>query len=194
MTYGEPMVARVIGVQKARLVGVRKAKLTRGADWDLDKAVVVYTECGLQKILVELGLADKAFAWPAAESEGQHGSTPDEAGIEATDGSALAVESPISPEKIVVIAAAAAQAVGVECVRVVSIEEARPLVDLVVTSISRNPTIVYAQLLDGSDQVEVKVATNVNFIPGQALQARAPAAGASLYYFEGRCPRWKGRY
>ena len=191
MTYAEPMVARVIGVQKAHLVGVRKAKLARETDWTLDKAVVVYTEAGLAKILVELGLANAAFVWPTGETADQSGETEAEPRIEAISGSGVAMAPAIEPEKIAAIAAAVA--VAGECARVVSVEEARPLVTLVVARTSRNPSILYARPVDG-EEVTVKVSYNAHFLPGMQLQARAPVAGASLYYFEGRVPRWRGRY
>jgi hypothetical protein len=198
MTYAEPMVARVIGVQKSRLVSVRKLKLARDVDWLLEKAVVVYTEAGLAKILVELGLANGAFLWPTAENEGQAGCAEREAEIEATDGLGEAIETEVEPEKIAVIAAAVATFSPGELVSSLAIAidkvAARSLVDLVLVRTSRNPMIVYATPAAGGEEVPVKVANNAHFIPGMHLTARAPVEGSSLYYLEGRVPRWRGRY
>lgn len=193
-TFPEPMVARVIGVAKPRLVALRKTKLTRDTDWTLAKAVVVYTEAGLAKILAELGLAETAFTWPEAEMVGQDSDNADGHAPAATDGADEATESATKPELAKNSADGAVAAVA-KAVDAVKSHDARlALVDLVVVRTSRNPSILYAVPAEGGEEVPVKVASNMNFIAGMRLQARAEGAGGSLYFLEGRCPRWRGRY
>lgn len=177
-TYPEPMVSRVIGVAKPRLAVHRKLRLTREEDWVLDNAVVAYTEAGLKKMLEVLGLSGAVFDWP---SSGSGGNPPAAfaARIEAIDGAGGAVETSSMLEKI---------HESVE--RLEAADDARPRVKLTVSRVSRNPTIVYGVTLEG-EEVPVKVANNVNFIPEMVLEARPEG---NVYYFEGRCPRWRGRW
>lgn len=175
-TYTEPMVARVIGVAKPRLAVLRKLRLTREVDWVLANAVVAYTEAGLKKMLDVLGLSGAVFEWPDMDGSAN---PPAEfaARLEAVDGAGGGLESVV--EKI---------SVGVE--RLEAARAARPRVRLTVTRVSRNPAIIYAATLEG-EEVPVKVANNVNFIPEMVLEARPEG---NVYYFEGRCPRWRGRW
>lgn len=73
-------------------------------------------------------------------------------------------------------------------------EQARPLVVLRVRKIPLNPHLILARLEGGTTDVRVRVKTNVNFIPGMPIRARAPAAGSDVYSHEGHCPRRRGHY
>jgi hypothetical protein len=164
--YPEPLVARTTGVNRETVAATRKAALAKGTDWTLENSVVCYTAPGLEKLISALGLAETAFVWPAAPTAtGDRSATPPRA------------ES--GPEKF------AAQCAG---------EPPRPLAELRVVALSRNPAILQATPDGGATTVCVRVRSNANFLPGMPLRARAPAPGASLYHFEGQCPRWKGRY
>lgn len=188
-SFPEPLVARVVGIQKARIASIRRSKLSRDADWQLEKSVVAYTSGGLDRLLAELGLSGRVYTWPE-QSGGECPAGADAPQIEASAGQGEALETEIPPEKIAVITAAALAA-GVE--RVLEIRAANELVHLTVTRISRNPSIVYA-VGDAGAEVSVRVASNVNFLAGMGLTARPPSAGSTLYYLEGRCPRWRGRW
>jgi hypothetical protein len=166
MNFPEPLVARSTGVNRERVAAARKASLVKGDDWTLENSVVCYSAEGLKKLLGALGLAEGAFAWPRAACEGG-------------DPKATPLRGEPDVKKSVEVVAAA--------------EAARPVVDLKVAALSRNPTIIEAVGPDAR-RVSVRVRSNVNFLPGMALKAREPAPGASLYHFEGQCPRWKGRY
>ena len=189
-SFPEPLVARTLGVQKGRIASLRRVKLARDVDWQLEKSVVVYTQAGLDHLITELGLAGRVYTWPDQSSPESAGGPP-EPQIEASGDTGKALEEQIPPEKIAVITAAALAA-GVE--RVVEIREADALVGLTVTRTSLNPTIVFASIPGSDAEVPVRVASNVNFMAGMAIHARPPAAGGTLHYFEGRCPRWRGRW
>lgn len=74
-------------------------------------------------------------------------------------------------------------------------EQARPVLVLTVTKIARfNPHIVFARQEGATADVRIRVKTNVNFIPGMSIRARAPAAGSDVYSHEGHCPRRRGHY
>ena len=178
-TYSEPMVARVIGVNKSRVASMRKFKLSRPADWELENAVVVYTEAGLKNLLAALGLRAGDFAWPAPEAS----DTPQVqfvARIEAIDGAEQATES----------TGAMLEKIHEGVARLEAVDAARPVVKLTVTRISRNQTILYAATVEGGE-VPVKVSSNVNFVPEMTIEARPYG---HVYFFEGRCPRCKGRF
>lgn len=197
--YPEPLVARTTGVSREKVAEARRSALVKGDDWQLENSVVCYTAPGLKKLLGSLGLADAPLAWPDASSAPRDPSATPPSGT--PDGSAAPAE------KSAIALAPAAVAARVSAAGAVS--AARPLVELLVVSLSRNPTIVHARraearpvdIQDAEPRAEpraelllVRVRTNANFVVGMRLKARAPAPGATLYHFEGQCPRWKGRY
>lgn len=182
-SYPEPMVARVTGVSRETLAKTRKADLLKGEDWTLADSVVCYTPPGLKKLLSSLGLGDTAFAWESPATA-------------TSDRSATPPSATSDPKKIssVPVAVSAAGAVAARVEAAAADVAARPIVELTVTKISRNPSIVHATEGEGRADVLVRVRTNANFTPGMRLPARAPAPGSLLYHFEGNCPRWKGRF
>lgn len=176
-SFPEPMVARVTGCSRETLVGVRRTFMEKDTHWTLENSVVCYTPAGLKKLLEATGLGNEAFAWEAAPTgKGDPSATPLRS---ASDVKKISPGGPVRAVAAGVAAAGAAVA-------------ARPLVALRVTAISRNPAIVHAT--DGQATHLVRVRTNENFTVGMPIKARAPAAGSTLYYYEGNCPRWKGRY
>lgn len=182
-SYPEPMVARVTGVSREVVATTRKAALVKLEDWTLVDSVVCFTAPGLKKLLSSLGLAEDAFAWEGAPAApGDRSATPPSAPSDPEKNSS--VPAAVSPAGAV---AARVEAAAAEVA-------ARAAVDLTVTKISRNPTIVHASPGPGAEDVLVRVRTNVNFTAGMPITARAPAVGSQLYHFEGNCPRWKGRY
>ncbi|MFA6959918.1 MAG: hypothetical protein WC205_04105 [Opitutaceae bacterium] len=208
MIYSEPLVARVTGLSKSLIVGKRKASLVKGADWDVDRNTVCYTEAGLKKLLGALGLSGAVLAWPA-EGEGQVGGSDEEPEGEASDGAGEAVAQPPQPgpvvEKLAVGPTCPPPAVGLPGVlieeatadtvakAVAKIQDA-DLVELTVKKISFNPTILHAAGADGV-VVTVRVTSNANFLPGMKLKARPPVKGAvQVYSMVGHCPRWRGRF
>lgn len=187
--YPEPLVARNTGVSREKVAEARRAALVKGDDWQLENSVVCYTAPGLKKLLDSLGLADAPLAWPDASSAARDPS--------ATPPSSAPDQASVPAEKSSIALAPAAVAARVSAAGAVS--AARAFVDLVVVSLSRNPTIVHARRVadacpDPRAYVLVRVRTNANFVSGMKLKARAPAPGSTLYYYEGQCPRWKGRY
>lgn len=176
--YPEPLVARVTGVNRHVLAAARRMHLQKGDDWTLENSVTCYLPSGLKKLLAALGLSDAALAWPDAPTA-------------TDDRSATPPDVTPDPEKNPVPPAPSAVATRVDAVG--AGDSARPLVDLKVTAISRNPSIVHAAAT-GRPAVLVRVRTNMNFVVGMPIRARAPAPGGTLYFFEGQCPRWKGRY
>lgn len=177
MTYPEPLVARTTGVNRETVAAARKSILEKGTDWTLENSVVCYSADGLKKLLRTLGLAEAPFVWP-------------DAGNATGDPAATPLRFTSVPQKISVSAGAVAARVAAAGVTAA----ARPLVDLRVTTLSRNPSIVHASADGGRTLVLVRVRTNVNFTAGMLIRARAPGPGGTLYHFEGQCPRWKGRY
>ncbi len=172
--FPEPMVARVTGVHRETLAQARRLSLAKGNDWTLENSVVCYTPAGLKKLISAVGLGGETFVWETAPTgTGDPVATPPRA-------------SPDSKK----IPAAGTVAAGVAAAGVAV--AAREVVALKITSVSRNPSIVHAT--DGKTAVLVRVRTNENFTAGMPIKARAPAAGSTLYHFEGNCPRWKGRY
>lgn len=70
-----------------------------------------------------------------------------------------------------------------------------------VVSAPKNPHLVIAVPADedglpirGAGQARVKVASNVNFVPGMLLKATPVAGVAGLFRLVGACPRSKGRF
>ncbi len=173
--FPEPMVARVTGVHRETLAVARRTSLAKGADWTLENSVVCYTPPGLKKLLSALGLGGETFVWEsAATGTGDRSATPPDSRPD--------VKKNLAGGAVGAGVAAAGEAV-----------EARAMVELTVTTISRNPSILHAQD-EAKRSVLVRVRTNVNFTAGMPIKARAPAPGSTLYHFEGNCPRWKGRY
>lgn len=74
--------------------------------------------------------------------------------------------------------------------------QTRPdVVDLICMRMPMNRHIVLARMKDAprtAALVRVRVRDSSNFVAGMELQARH--LGADLYQFEGRCPRYHGRY
>lgn len=66
--------------------------------------------------------------------------------------------------------------------------------DLVIEACCRNPKIVLArgEGLDGLQRVRVR--SNANYAAGMRLRCRRSTAVADLWVYEGRAPRWKGRW
>lgn len=183
ISYPEPLVARVTNVNRATLASTRRAKLEKGTDWTLENSVTCYTATGLKKLLGALGLADAPLVWPdPATATRDPSATPPSAASEPEAAPAKNSSIALAP---VAVAARVAEAGAVSA--------ARPVAELIVAEISRNPTVLRARLEDGR-LVLVRVRSNANFTPGMRLKARAPGPGGTLYSFEGQCPRWKGRF
>lgn len=197
MIYSEPLVARVTGLSKSLIVGKRKASLVKGADWDVDRNTVCYTEAGLKKLLGALGLSGAVLAWPA-EGEGQEGGAAEEPAGGASDCAGEAVEQPteveLTDEKLAVLAAGAIEPAADSVAKAVAEIQDADLVELTVKKISHNPTILHAAGADGV-VVAVRVVSNANFLPGMKLKARPPVKGSMpVYSMVGHCPRWRGRF
>lgn len=62
---------------------------------------------------------------------------------------------------------------------------------LTVAWLPRNPRLLMGKTVAG-ELVRVRVARQVNFLPGMRLEAREEQVG--LWVFEGRCPRFRGRW
>lgn len=170
-------MARSLNVSRDTLATVRQQRLVKGTDWTSERNAVCFTSVGLKKMLGVLGLAETLLAQfdaPTATG-GPSGATPE---ADSIDGKKIAAPATLASQ---VTAAARAEA-------------ARPTVDMRVVSLSRNPTILHASADSGKTTVLVRVRTNENFVPGMPIRVRAPAPGQQLHFFEGHCPRWKGRY
>ena len=188
----EPTVARAVGISKARLVAFRKNSLEREVDWRLEGAVVTYTAGGLEKLLAGLGLAADAFK-PAVFEEAVFARRgPESEQIEAIGGGGEATE--MAEEGAGNGYGAEIQRAVIETVDRVA---ARVAVELRVVRQARNPRIVLATTPQTPGvELRVVVRENRNFLPGMTLRAK-PAddtADTTLYYLDGRCPRWRGRW
>lgn len=69
-----------------------------------------------------------------------------------------------------------------------------PLCELRVVNLCGNPILVFAEGPGAEGVVRVRVRSNVNFMRGMLLKARAPQSPGGLWHHEGACPRFKGRY
>ncbi len=67
------------------------------------------------------------------------------------------------------------------------------VVELQVLRVYPNPRLLAAKTAAG-DLVLVSVPKNKNFRPRMQIKARPPANGSTLYYLDGRCPRYPGRW
>jgi len=178
-TYPEPMVARVIGIPKTRIAKLRKETLTRPGDWDLIKHVVHYQKEGLEKLLEGLGLDAEVFGW-AEPGEAKAKAAPKAEPAEATP--AAPNEAP-APEKNFTGADAVAK----------QVEAAdRPMIELTVAKLSRNPLVLHATTPGGAE-VLVKVKVNRNFRAGMKLKAKEPKR-PGVWFHVGNCPRRPGHY
>jgi hypothetical protein len=179
MQLTEPLVARVTGVKKSQLATLRQALLSKGPHWDLERNVVVYSREGLEKIFPRLGLRFEDFPWTQNQASADDSDdTPDETPIDAT----LSAPGTTAPQS---------EAIAPATKQAVTIEERRLLSGQVVR-LSRNPIMLIAKVED--QEVCVRVRENKNFLPGMEVLIREPGPGSELWYFEGRLPRWKGRY
>lgn len=190
--YPEPMVARVAGVPKGRLVEIRKGQLTRDVDWELRGAVVHYTKPGLERLLPLAGIDIAAFVWPMDLRQGIRPPSP----TSASQGEATAPQpeamprtvpaAPPTPARPLVARPGAAQIVAEKVAEKIADLQARPLVQVMVHALSRNPGILYAALPSGV-RVMVRVRRNLHFRAGMCLDAR-PSRTDGLYFHVGRCP------
>lgn len=181
--YPEPLVARVTGIGRPRLKKARLANLTKGPDWWLAESTVTYGTDGLKKLLLALGLNAADLAWPEPPTPPDVPPEPDRPASAALDPTAESAE-----------ADSATVAVAEVVVEKIVAEAAPALRELVVRKIAWNPSIVMAWDAATEREVRVRVRSNVNFRPGMVLRARAPEQADGLWFMEGNCPRWPGRY
>lgn len=177
--FAEPLVARVTGIRRPALKKARLANLQKGTDWWLADSVVTYGAEGLKKLLVSLGLNAGDLTWPEGVVGPEGGGTPERAAFAPPDPTAEASVEP-GPAEIVAQATAAVPT--------------RALRELVVRKVAWNPTIVLASPGDAQEEVRVRVRDNKNFRPGMVLRAREPEDAGGLWFMEGNCPRFPGRY
>lgn len=180
--YPEPLVARVTGVNRSDLADTRRKSLTKDVDWRLVNAVVTYTPDGLKKLLSAAGIDLAALVWPepgATENAGARALDPAAA---VPDPAQRSVSSSPVLEPAAVVSAACETANG------------GALVELTVTAVLRNPTILRAVVGEDPKPLTVRVRDNRNFLPGMKLKARSAGPGSDLYHMVGHCPRWRGRY
>lgn len=177
-SFPEPLVARVTGLNRTVLAKARRGTLTKDQEWLLVGSVVHYTPGGLKKMLAAVGIDVAALVWP--EPSGTDLETE-----RALDPAA----SPIDPAELregqdeaAVVTAACETAAAIE------------LVEIFVSSVPRNPRILYGIPAGGTAAVVVRVKDNTNFRPAMKLKAHPPAAGATVWHMVGHCPRWPGRY
>ncbi len=179
--YPEPLVARVTGVNRSDLADTRRRALTKDVDWRLVNAVVTYSPAGLEKLLSAAGIDLAALTWPepsGAQNGGAHALNPTAAAPDPAQSSI----APPATEPLAVVTAA--------CENV----SAGALLELTVTEVLRNPTIVRATAPGDVKQLTVRVRDNRNFLPGMKLKARATGSRDEIFHMVGHCPRWRGRY
>lgn len=166
--HPERDLATMLGVSQDDVKARRQAlQLTRGADWDLVKNVVTYTEAGAKKILEALSVAPSA------------------GGAEPPAAADLA---PNTPPAVPDPAAAEARATAWPPAA------AGDVVDLICAKLPRNQRIILARAADAprGSFVRVRVKDSSKFTVGMELKARH--LSEDLYQLEGHGPRFSGKY
>lgn len=185
----EKLLAESVGVGVDPLRALRSARLKEGVHWRAVGRRVAYTAAGIEEVerlvreQMDVAAADKTLApeGVAGATAGDQGS----AGVmtaAAGEGGAVGVLHPGAAADVASLRAVAAAVA------------ARPVEELRVVMTPRNPRMVLCRRVGGPDGEalqRVMVRSNENFLPGMAVRAKR---SGDVWYLEGRCPRWRGRW
>ena len=168
----ERELAEALGVAHDFLKSIRRDQLARGADWELVKGQVAYSDAGRAKALAALTADDSA---PNVAPHGPDaGSEKNRAAAAEARGAAPVAEL----DAAALDAATEAAAIGAE------------IVTLVCAKLPRNRRIILAR--HSGALVRVRVKDSQNFRIGMELPARH--VRDDLWQLEGKCPRYPGRF
>jgi len=81
---GEQMIAEMLGVSLPRVKEIRP-DLERGTDWDVENGRVIYSQTGVEQIVLALGMPAPESGAPGAENPPAEPEPPADAGQAATE-------------------------------------------------------------------------------------------------------------
>lgn len=169
MNFKEEEVAKTLGVTRGEIKKLRAAHLQEGADWEVQGRDVVLTDDGLTRLQDAIA----RLKVKAAEKE------------QATQNELHAMYEEQSAQHVSKIMPEVLQGI------LQKVQENRKAEKMKVLKTFRNPRIMECATEEGK-VVRVRVRSSENFLPGMELQAFHEQD--DVYTFEGRCPRWRGKW